>query len=144
MKLKGNINRIKNKRDSQQQEIEINVDQVEYITHKKDGRYYQPFEYIQPLETPLVITGDCLARTDNKHLEEGEHEFKLYDKVGDAYELNPDKHLTLTLVNDFDTGEIILTAVIYTVTVTNEEYNILQSHRPADKTVPKGKDRKRK
>lgn len=143
MKLIGNINQIKNKRDSQQQDVEIHVDQIEYITHKKDGRYYQPFEYIQPLETPLVITGDCLARTDNKHLEEGDHEFKVFDKVGDTYELNPDKYLILNLAHDLDAGEVILTSITYSVTVSNEIFKQVQSRSYKGKVPPKGKNQQK-
>src|SRR5690606_34547736 len=121
MRLKGDIQQIKNKRDDKNSAIELYLDRIEYVTHKKDGRYYQPFELIEELETPLVITGDCLARVTNKHLEEGEYEFQVYDKTEEGYELNPDKELALTITYDFDTDLTILTEVYYTVTVTNEE-----------------------
>jgi hypothetical protein len=144
MKLLGDIRRIKNRRDSLNQDIEIHLDKIEYITHKKDGRYFQPFEFIDQLDSPLVITGDCLSRSDDKYLEEGEHAFKVYDKAGDTYALNPNKHLSVILEHDFDTAETILTSLTYSVTVSNEEFKQLQSHRPTDKAPPKGKDRRKK
>ena len=144
MNIKGNILQIKNKRESKNQNIEIAIDKITYITHKKDGRYFQPFELIENLNTPLIITGDFLARSDNKYLEEGEHEFKVYDQVGDSYELNPNKHLLVTMAHDFDTAEIILTAVDYTVTVGPEEFKKLNSRKSPDKEAQKGKDGQKK
>ncbi|GEO05433.1 hypothetical protein AAE02nite_30970 [Adhaeribacter aerolatus] len=140
MNIKGDILQIKNKRDSKHQDIQIQIDTITYITHKKDGRYFQPFELIDNLQNSLLLTGDQLARSDNKYLEEGEHEFKVYDKAGDNYELNPNKHLLVTLEYDFDLAESILTSVEYSVTVSTEEFKELQNR----KNLPKGKDRRNK
>ena len=139
MRLTGNIQDIKAKRDSANKGIEIQLDKIEYITHKKDGKYYQPFDFVDELDTPLVITGDCLARISNKQLEEGEYEFQVYDKVGDDYVLNPDKELALTVTYDFDSDLTILTEVYYTVTISNDEFKQLKADRSKDK---KGKGKK--
>lgn len=139
MRLTGNLQDIKTKRDSNNSGIEIQLDKIEYVTHKKDGKYYQPFDLIVELDTPLILTGDCLARIPNKQLEEGEYEFQVYDKVGDEYVLNPNKELALTITYDFDTDLTILTEVYYTVTVTNEEYKELKSEKHKAK---KGKGKK--
>jgi len=127
MKLTGNLQDIKTKRDTNNKGIEVQVDRVEYITHKKDGKYYQPFELIEDLQTPLVITGDCLARVPNKFLEEGESEYAVYDKVEDDYVLNPDKKLALTITYDFDSDLTILTEAYYTVTISNDEFKDLKT-----------------
>lgn len=139
MRLTGNLQDIKSKRDSNNSGIEIQLDKIEYVTHKKDGKYYQPFDLIVELDKPLILTGDCLARIPNKQLEEGEYEFQVYDKVGDEYVLNPNKELALTITYDFDTDLTILTEVYYTVTVTNEEYKELKSEKHKAK---KGKGKK--
>ncbi|KAA5547504.1 hypothetical protein [Adhaeribacter rhizoryzae] len=142
MNITGDILQIKNKRDSKHQDIIIQIDKIAYITHKKDGRYFQPFELIADLEKPLVITGDLLARTDNKYLDEGEHEFNVYDKVADSYVLNPDKHLLITLAYDFDIAEAILTAIEYSETVSTEKFKQLQNRKPPAKALPKGRQKK--
>ncbi|MBJ6119222.1 hypothetical protein JAO76_13515 [Pontibacter sp. BT310] len=129
MRLKGNIQDIKAKRDSNNSGIEIHLDKIEYITQKKDGKYYQPFDLVVDLAKPLVITGDCLARIPNKQLEEGEYEFEVYDKVGDDYVLNPGKELALTVTYDFDADLNILTEVYYTVTIDNEEFKQLKTEQ---------------
>jgi hypothetical protein len=129
MRLTGNLQNIKSRRDDANKDITIQVDRVEYITQKKDGKYWQPFDLDIELETPLVITGDCLARTANKHLPEGESEFNVYDKNGDEYELNPDKQLSVTTAYDFDAGLNIVTEVYYTITVSNEEFKKLKEER---------------
>ncbi|MBB6612701.1 hypothetical protein H7F15_16785 [Pontibacter sp. Tf4] len=140
MKLTGNLQDIKTKRDSANKHIELHIDRVEYITLKKDGKYYQPFDLVVEPETPVVITGDCLARIPNKQLEEGEYEFEVYDKVGeDEYELNPNKELALTVTYDFDADLNILTELYYTVTVDNEEFKELKA---AQNKAKKGKGRK--
>ncbi|AKD03999.1 hypothetical protein POKO110462_12725 [Pontibacter korlensis] len=139
MKLKGNLQDIKTSRDSGNKEIEIHIDRVEYLTHKKDGKYFQPFNFEDDLDTPLVITGDCLARIPNKHLEEGEYEFEVYDKVGEGYELNPNKELAVTATYDFDLDLTILTEAYYTVTVSNEEFKQIKADRHKAK---KGKGRR--
>lgn len=129
MRLKGNIQDIKAKRDSNNKGIEIHLDKIEYITQKKDGKYYQPFDLVVDLAEPVVITGDCLARIPNKHLEEGEYEFEVYDKEGEEYVLNPDKELALTVTYDFDADLNILTEVYYTVTISNEEFKVLKAEQ---------------
>ncbi|WP_155801018.1 hypothetical protein [Pontibacter sp. BAB1700] len=45
MKLTGNILNIKNKRDDRNAGILIEVDKIEYVTYKKDGKYYQPLTW---------------------------------------------------------------------------------------------------
>lgn len=140
MRLSGNLQDIKRNREDANSNIQIQVDKIEYITYKKDGRFYQPFDYMDELDTPLTITGDCLARTDNKHLEEGEHEFLVYDKVGDEYVLNPDKQLHLTTAYDFDADITILTSLEYSVTLPNDEFLELKKARNNEK---KGKKRRR-
>lgn len=139
MRLTGNIQHIKAKRDSANIGIEIHLDKIEYVTHRKDGKYYQPFDFEDILDTPLVITGDCLARISSKQLEEGEYEFQVYDKVGEEYVLNPNKELALTITYDFDSDLTILTEVYYTVTVSNDEFKQLKSDRSKAK---KGKGKK--
>ncbi|WP_026464253.1 hypothetical protein [Adhaeribacter aquaticus] len=133
MKVTGNITQIKNKRSNQHKDIEIHVDKIEYITQRKDGRYYQPFDLTEELETPLVITGDCLARTEAPNSEEGELEFKVYDKIEEEYVLNPHKQLLLSMVYDFDEDENILTSVIYSVTIDNEEFKNLENKLTKEK-----------
>jgi hypothetical protein len=144
MKLIGNIQDIKNTREDKNKAIEVHVDRVEYITQMKDGRYYQPFDYVDELNTPLVITGDCLSRTNMKPAEEGEYAFQVYDKVDDAYELNPNKELSLTVTYDFDADLTILTSVYYTITVSNEEFRKLKSEKHKERLSRKGKGRKSK
>lgn len=129
MRLKGNIQDIKAKRDSNNKGIEIHLDKIEYITQKKDGKYYQPFDLVFDLAEPIVITGDCLARIPNKQLEEGEYEFQVYDKEGEEYVLNPDKELALTVTYDFEADLNILTEVYYTVTISNEEFKVLKAEQ---------------
>jgi hypothetical protein len=139
MKLTGNLADIKQKRDTKNQGIEIEVDQVEYITHKKDGKYYQPFEFLDELSTPLVITGDCLSRTNNNHLEEGEYEFHVFDKEADEYVLNENKSLFVTTAYDYDDQLTILSSVTYTVTVSNEEFKQIKTDRYKANKPKKGK-----
>lgn len=143
MKLIGNILDIKNTRDSRNSEIELHISRVEYVTHKKDGRFYQPFEFEDELDTPLVITGDCLARINNKLLKEGEYEFEVYDKVDEEYTLNPDKQLSLSIEYDFDADVTILSSLYYTVIVSNEEFKEIKAERNKQKKQQqKGRGRK--
>ncbi|WP_299759106.1 hypothetical protein [uncultured Pontibacter sp.] len=143
MKLIGNILDIKNTRDSRNSEIELHISRVEYVTHKKDGRFYQPFEFEDELDTPLVITGDCLARINNKLLKEGEYEFEVYDKVDEEYILNPDKQLSLSIEYDFDADVTILSSLYYTVIVSNEEFKEIKAERNKQKKQQqKGRGRK--
>ncbi|MFD2247464.1 hypothetical protein [Pontibacter ruber] len=139
MKLTGNILNIKNKRDSKNAGIELLIDRVEYVTHKKDGKYYQPFNLIVDLEEPVVITGDQLARMDTKHLEEGEYDFQVYDKVEDDYVLNENKFLSVLMMYDEEEQQSILSSVEYTVTVSNDEYKDLKAQYNKEKKAKKGK-----
>ncbi|QCR22572.1 hypothetical protein [Pontibacter sp. SGAir0037] len=141
MKLIGDIGRIKATRDSQNQDIEVHIDKVEYITSKKDGKYFQEFNYIDELDTPLILTGDCLALIVDKNAAEGEYDFKVYDKNGDDYELNSFKVLYLTTAYDFDADLTILTSVDYTVTVSNDAYKQMKAERNKEKKK-KGKGRR--
>lgn len=139
MKLVGNILDVKGTRDTRNKDIELHINRFEYITHKKDGRFFQPFEIEIEVETPLVITGDCLSRIDNKHLGEGEYEFNVYDKVGEAYELNPNKQLSIEIAYDYDADVTILSHAEYTVTVSNEEFKQLKADSNKEKKQKKGR-----
>ncbi|WP_347159452.1 hypothetical protein [Pontibacter chitinilyticus] len=141
MRLTGNLRDIKEKRENKNQPIEIQVDQIEYLTHKKDGRYYQPFEFVDELDVPFVITGDCLARSNKAHLEEGEFEFDVYDKTGDAYVRNENKALFVTTVYDEAEQVTILSSVTYVVTVSNEAFRQIKTDRYEAK---KGKSKRKK
>lgn len=142
MKVVGNILNITKQREDKNKEVEIHLDRVEYITHKKDGRYYQPFDYVDELTTPLVITGDCLARTNPIRSNEGEHEYKVYDKEEDgSYKLNENKRLVLTTIFDFDAELTILSAAEYVITVTNEEFKDIKRDRSSNN--PKNKKGRR-
>lgn len=142
MRLTGNIRQIKNTRDSRNSDVAVHIDKVEYITQKKDGKYYQDFDFVDELDTPLVITGDCLALVHAKQVEEGEYEFQVFDQAGDDYELNEHKHLSLTVTYDYDDNVTILTSASYTVTVTNEEFKQMKSERSKARKQKKGKGRR--
>lgn len=139
MRLTGNIRQIKNSRDSRNSDVAVYITTVEYITHKKDGKYFQPFDFVEELDTPLVITGDCLALSNQKHVEEGEYGFDVYDKTGDEYELNENKHLSLTVDYDYDANVTILTSASYTVTVSNEEFKQIKDDRNRARKLKKGR-----
>jgi hypothetical protein len=139
MKLTGNLLDIKNKRDSQNAGIALSIDKIEYITHKKDGKYYQPFNHVEQLATPLVITGDCLARIPDKNLQEGEYDFKVYDKAGDDYVLNENKFLSVLLVYDEEEHQHILSSLEYSVTISNEEFKQLKTASHKERTSGKGR-----
>jgi hypothetical protein len=143
MKLTGNILDIKNKRDSKNAGIALQLDKIEYITYKKDGKYFQPFNLEVELDEPLTITGDCLARKADKHLQEGEYDFVVYDKEGDDYVLNENKFLSVLLVYDEEEHHHILSSVEYTVTVPNEEFKQLKEASHKERVAKKGKGRKR-
>lgn len=143
MKLIGNIQDIKYNRENRNAGIELHISRVEYITYKKDGRFAQPFDLEIDLEKPLVITGDRLARIQNKQLEEGEYEFEVYDLVDGEYVLNPDKELSLTITYDFDMDITILSELYYTETVSNEEFKELKAeHIKQKKQQQKGRGKK--
>lgn len=144
MRLKGDLQRIKTKREDSNRDIELLLDKIEYITYKKDGRFFQPFDFTDELDVPLSITGDQLARLTGKHLEEGEHEFLVYDKTEAGYELNENKKLLLTTAYDFDADITILTSVEYTVTVSNEEFQEIKRDRSEAKKAKKSRSNRRK
>lgn len=144
MKLTGNILNVKNKRDDRNAGIALEIDKIEYITHKKDGKYYQPFDLMVELEEPITITGDCLARKDDKHLPEGEYDFLVYDKEGDDYVLNENKFLSVLLIYDEEEHEHILSSVEYTVTIPNEEFKLLKEEQHKSRVAQKGKSRKKR
>ena len=143
MKLIGDILPIKNKRDDQHRDIEIHIDQIEYITYKKDGRFFQPFDFIDDLDTPVVITGDCLARAPKNDFEEEDYVFKVYDKIGDDYSLNENKSLVLTLVYVEEAEQTILNSGTYSITMPNDEFNKIKRERSQEKKLNKGKAKKR-
>jgi hypothetical protein len=144
MKLTGNILNVKNKRDDRNAGIALEIDKIEYITHKKDGKYYQPFDLMVELEEPITITGDCLARKDDKHLPEGEYDFLVYDKEGDDYVLNEDKFLSILMMYDEEDQEHFLSSVEYTVTVSNEDFKALKEEQHKLRASKKGIGRKKK
>lgn len=139
MRLTGNIRQIKNTRDSRNSDVAVHINTIEYITQKKDGKYYQAFDFVEELDTPLVITGDCLALIPSKHAAEGEYAFNVYDKTGEEYELNENKQLSLALDYDYDAGVAILTSATYTVTVSNEEFKQIKSDRSKARKLKKGR-----
>ncbi|WP_018478732.1 hypothetical protein [Pontibacter roseus] len=142
MKLTGNILDIKSKREDRHAGIALSLDKVEYVTYKKDGKYYQPFNLVEDLETPIVITGNCLARKADKHLQEGEYDFVVYDKEGDDYVLNENKLLSVLLVYDEEEQQHILSSVEYTVVVSNEEFKQLKTASHKDRMSNKGKKKR--
>ncbi|WP_162054227.1 hypothetical protein [Pontibacter pamirensis] len=143
MRVTGNIRQIKNSRDSRNKDIAVHINTVEYITQKKDGKYYQAFDFVDELDIPLVITGDCLALTNSKQSAEGEYEFQVFDTTEeDDYELNENKHLALTLDYDFDAEVAILTSATYTITVSNEDFKQIKSERSKARKQKQGKGRK--
>src|SRR6478735_5180079 len=102
MKLTGDIRKIGTKRDDKFQDIKLEINRIEYLTHKKDGHYFQAFDYEINLEEPLEITGDCLARKHAKPGPDGELEFLVYDKADGEYVLNENKTLELEIAFDFE------------------------------------------
>jgi len=143
MKVIGNIRQIKNTRNSRLQDIEVYIDHISYITHKKDGRFYQPFEYVDTLDSPFIITGDCLALAPNLDFEEEDFNFFVFDKTGEVYTLNDNKRLTLTLVYADEAEQTILNTGTYTVTVPNEEFEQIKKERSKNKKLNQGKNNKK-
>lgn len=144
MKLTGNILNVKNKRDDRNAGIALELDKIEYITYKKDGKYFQPFDLMVELEDPITITGDCLARKDDKHLQEGEYDFDVYDKEGNDFVLNESKFLSVLLMYDEEAQEHFLSSVEYQVTVSNEEFKVLKEEQHKSRVAQKGKSRKKR
>ncbi|MBC5991986.1 hypothetical protein [Pontibacter cellulosilyticus] len=141
MRLVGNISDIKNKRDSKNADIEIYINKIEYITYKKDGKYFQPFDYEVELDIPFVLTGDCLSQTSNSQPKEGEYEFNVYEKVDGKYELNPNKQLSVSTTYVEEAGILVLTSVYYTVVISNEEFQELKRKGHKERVAKKGKKR---
>jgi hypothetical protein len=115
---------------------------VEYITSRKDGHFFQEFDYVDELDTPLLITGDCLARADKKYEEPGEYTFQVFDKVGEDYVLNDRKQLVITMEYIEEEDLTILTSVSYSVTVSNEEFNQIKKEKNKEKALKKRRDHK--
>lgn len=126
MRLTGNILNIKQNRENANKDIEVHISRVSYITLKKDGRFFQPFELEVAPETPIVITGDRLVRENYRHQEEGEFDFKVYDLQEGEYVLNEDKHLSLTIAYDEEAELHILNSLYYEVTIPNEAFEELK------------------
>jgi len=143
MKVIGDILRIKNVRSSQHQDIEVHIDEIYYITQKRDGRFFQPFEYVDALDTPLVISGDLLARAPNTDFEEEDFNFYVFDKTDETYTINENKHLNLTLVYVEEVEQTILNTGTYSVTVPNEEFERIKKERSKNKKLNKGKNKKK-
>lgn len=143
MTLTGNLLEITRKRDSRHQDIQLLVDKVEYITSRKDGHFFQDFEYVDELDTPLLITGDCLARADKKQEEPGEYAFQVFDKVGDDYVRNDRKQLVITMEHIEEEDLTILTSVSYSVTVSNQDFNQIKKEKNKEKALNKRKGSKR-
>jgi hypothetical protein len=140
MTLTGNILQITNKRDSRHRDIQLLVDKVEYITSRKDGHFFQDFEFVEELDTPLVLTGDCLARSDKKYVEPGDYAFQVFDKVGEDYVLNDRKQLVISMEHIEEEELTILTSVTYSVTVSNEDFNRIKKEKNKEKVLKKRKD----
>jgi hypothetical protein len=141
MTLTGNILEITSKRDNRHHDIALRVDQVEYITSKKDGHFFQDFEFTDILDTPLVLTGDCLARADKKYVEPGEYAFQVFDKIGEEYVLNDRKQLVITMEYIEEDDLTILTSVSYSVSVSNEEFIEIKTARNKDKMKDRNKEK---
>lgn len=143
MKVVGNLKNITKNRDSNNRDVEVHVNQVEYLTSKKDGKYFQDFDYVDVLESPLVITGDCLALRTDKKLDEGEVQYHMYDLEGDEYVRNENKLLWLTMAYDFEDDVSILTEVTYSVMLTDDAFRELKKTKEREKMAQKGKGKRR-
>lgn len=143
MKLTGDIRKIGLKRDSKYQDISLEIDKVEYLTHKKDGRYFQAFDYEVELENPVIITGDRLAKKDLKPTEEGELEFQVYDLIDGEYVLNENVQLEIITAYDFDENLLILSSVYYSVTVPPKEFEAMKKELEKTKAFKNRKGNKR-
>ena len=143
MKLTGDIRKIGLKRDNKFQEIALEIDKVEYLTHKKDGRYFQAFDYEVELENPIVITGDRLAKKNVKPTEEGELEFQVYDLIDGEYVLNENIQLEIITAYDFDEDLLILSSVYYAVTIPPKEFEALKKEQEKVKAYKNRKGNKR-
>lgn len=144
MTLTGNIRDITTKRDSRHRDIALQVDKVEYVTSRKDGHFYQDFDYVDVLDVPLVLTGDCLARDPKQQEEPGEYTFLVFDKVGEDYVRNEQKRLEVTMEYVEEEGLTLLTSLTYTVMVSNEEFQQIKRDRNKEKMARKRKEKKRR
>lgn len=144
MRLTGDIREITHKRDSRHRDIALTIDRIEYLTSKKDGHFFQDFDYVDELDTPLVLTGDCLARSDKKLWEPGEYAFQVYDKAGEDYVRNDSKHLLVALEYIEEDDLTILRSAKYSVTVSNQEFQQIKTSRNKDKMSQRRKDKKRR
>ena len=143
MKLTGDIRKIGLKRDNKYQDISLEIDKVEYLTHKKDGRYFQAFDYEVELENPIVITGDRLAKKNLKPTEEGELEFQVYDLTDGEYVLNENVELEIITAYDFDEDLLILSSVYYAVTIPPKEFEAMKNELEKNKAFKNRKGNKR-
>ena len=143
MKLTGDISKIKTKREDQNQQIVLEINRIEYLTHKKDGHYFQAFDYDVELETPIIITGDRLARKHAKPGKEGEIEFLVYDKTEAGYVLNENVALEIEVAYDFEEDLQILSSVYYSVTLPPKEFELLKKELEKEKAFKNRKGRKR-
>jgi len=143
MKLTGDLRKIGTKRDSKFQDISLQIKKVEYLTYKKDGHYFQAFDYEVELEEPVVITGDRLARKNLK-LPEGELHFEVYDKQGDEYVLNENVKLEVELEYDFEEDVLLLTSVYYAVTLAPKDFEFLKKELEKEKAFRNRKGNKKR
>ena len=143
MKLTGDLRKIGTKRDSKFQDISLEVNKIEYLTYKKDGHYFQAFDYEVELENPMVITGDRLARKNLK-LPEGEISFDVYDKQGEEYVLNENIKLEVELEYDFEEDILLVTSVYYAVTLPPKDFEFLKKAYEKDKAFRNRKSNKKK
>ena len=143
MKLTGDIRKISTKREDRFQDISLEINRIEYLTHKKDGHYFQAFDLEVNLEKPLVITGDQLARKHAKPGSEGELEFRVYDKAGDEYVPNEGKILEVEVEYDFEEDLLILSSVYYAETLAPKEFEALKKEHEKQKAFQNRKGKKR-
>ena len=142
MTLTGNILQITSKRDNRHKDIQLLVDKVEYITSRKDGHFFQDFAYEETLDTPLRLTGDCLARAEKKYTEPGEYIFQVYDKVGEEYVLDNRKQLVVYLEYIEEEDLHVLTSLSYSITVSNAEFDQIKKEKNREKGSGKRRDAK--
>lgn len=143
MKLTGDIRKIKTKREDQHADIVLEINRVEYLTHKKDGHYFQAFDYDVDLATPLLLTGDRLARKHAKPGKDGELEFLVYDKTETGYALNENIKLEIEVAYDFEEDLQILSSVYYSVTLPPKEFETLKQELEKEKAFRNRKGKKR-
>jgi hypothetical protein len=143
MKLTGDLLRVKTKRENKNADIRLEIDEVEYITHKKDGRFFQPFDHVAQLNPPLFITGDCLSRAPAADFDDEDYRFFVYEKEGETYVQNPDKRLVVTIVQVEETGETLLHSGTYTVTISNDAFEDIKRESYRSKKPKKGGSKKK-